>query len=323
MALHRLLFDTTDADTRADGAKVGAILYDAVNDRLGIINSDQELLVHDQDVIDALAGDLNVNLQDGAGTDITSTAGALDVNISSGSLTQSDVYDEDAAHSSGDEGGFVLAVRNDTLGSLVDADGDYAPFQVNASGELYVKDSDVLSELQGGLDVTVQNASIEVTQGTDPWVIGDGGNSITVDASQLDIDDLNATDDAVQAWAHDGSGTAITSTGGAMDVNIASSDITLDADDDLANTALSQIAETVGTSAAAILDGADELASRKHVYIYNNDNRAVYLGDSGVTTSDGYPIYPGSEVVARIGDAVDVYLIGEKAGTDVRTLQLS
>lgn len=45
---------------------------------------------------------------------------------------------EDSAHSSGDQGQMALAVRNDTLGSLVDTDGDYAPLQVNASGELYV-----------------------------------------------------------------------------------------------------------------------------------------------------------------------------------------
>ena len=33
----------------------------------------------------------------------------------------------------------TLAVRNDTLGSLVDTDGDYSPLQVNASGALFVE----------------------------------------------------------------------------------------------------------------------------------------------------------------------------------------
>ena len=46
---------------------------------------------------------------------------------------------EDAAHASGDQGIMGLAVRNDTLASLVSADGDYAPLQVNADGALYVK----------------------------------------------------------------------------------------------------------------------------------------------------------------------------------------
>jgi hypothetical protein len=48
---------------------------------------------------------------------------------------------EDAAHVSGDAGLMGLAVRNDTLASLVDTDGDYAPFQVNADGALYVSAS--------------------------------------------------------------------------------------------------------------------------------------------------------------------------------------
>jgi len=45
---------------------------------------------------------------------------------------------EDAVHASGDVGVEMLAVRNDTLASLVSADGDYAPLQVNAEGALYV-----------------------------------------------------------------------------------------------------------------------------------------------------------------------------------------
>jgi len=45
---------------------------------------------------------------------------------------------EDTEHVSGDRGVLGLAVRNDTLGSLVNADGDYAPVQVNADGAVYV-----------------------------------------------------------------------------------------------------------------------------------------------------------------------------------------
>jgi len=45
---------------------------------------------------------------------------------------------EDAAHATGDTGVQLLAVRNDTLASLVDTDGDYASLQVDADGALYV-----------------------------------------------------------------------------------------------------------------------------------------------------------------------------------------
>ena len=58
---------------------------------------------------------------------------------SSGRLIISGRYLEDSAHSSGDAGIQMLAVRNDTLASLVDTDGDYAPLQVNASGALFTE----------------------------------------------------------------------------------------------------------------------------------------------------------------------------------------
>lgn len=48
------------------------------------------------------------------------------------------VHVEDAPFLPGDEGVLLYAVRNDAGGSLVDADGDKAPLQVNAAGELVV-----------------------------------------------------------------------------------------------------------------------------------------------------------------------------------------
>ena len=48
-------------------------------------------------------------------------------------------YAEDAAHTSADTGNFILGVRNDTLAALGGTDGDYVPFQMNASGALFVE----------------------------------------------------------------------------------------------------------------------------------------------------------------------------------------
>jgi len=47
-------------------------------------------------------------------------------------------YAEDSAHTSGDVGLQILAVRQDTLAASVDADGDYASLKVDADGRLYV-----------------------------------------------------------------------------------------------------------------------------------------------------------------------------------------
>ena len=55
-----------------------------------------------------------------------------------GRLIISGRFLEDSAHSSGDAGLQILAVRKDVEGSLVDTDGDYAPLQVDADGRLRV-----------------------------------------------------------------------------------------------------------------------------------------------------------------------------------------
>lgn len=57
---------------------------------------------------------------------------------SSGRLIIAGLYDEDSAHTTGDLGLQMLAVRADSNGTLVSADGDYAPLQVDADGFLKV-----------------------------------------------------------------------------------------------------------------------------------------------------------------------------------------
>lgn len=48
----------------------------------------------------------------------------------------------DAAHSSGDKGLMVLAVRKDTAAALAGTDGDYIPLIVDANGRLHVRSDD-------------------------------------------------------------------------------------------------------------------------------------------------------------------------------------
>ncbi len=98
-------------------------------------------------------------------------AGTFAVQVDGAALTALQLIDnivsvEDAVHGSGDSGVMSLAVRNDTLATLVTADGDYAPLQVDADGALFVS-------------------------------IRDGGNSITIDGT---VTASNAAGDI----AHDG-----------------------------------------------------------------------------------------------------------------------
>lgn len=93
------------------------------------------------------------------------TASSIDTSV--GNLEQT----EDTAHSTGDSGIGVLAVRNDVLASLVDTDGDYAPLQVNANGALYVDVSD--SE-----PLDVSGATVTVEQNTPVQLEDSGGTNI-------------------------------------------------------------------------------------------------------------------------------------------------
>jgi hypothetical protein len=258
------------------------------------------------------------NLADGAGNLLTSTAGALDINIASGSITvtEEDVYAEDAAHTSGDKGGFVLAVRQDTLASSTSADGDYAAFKQNQKGELYVKDADVLAQLTSGVVVTATDLDVRnLVFATDKVDVSGSEVSldsatlaalenITVSATDLDIRDLAFATDSV-----DVSGSSVT-VSGTVSTNDAA----------LADTAVLASNKTVTTSSASLTLA---LASRKYLSVYNNGNKMVYVGQSGVSTTNGFPLPPGSILDMRLGAAVALHAVSQAGSQDVRALELS
>jgi hypothetical protein len=88
----------------------------------------------------------------------TDANGELQVDV----LTTPGTFAEDTAHVSGNTGAFVLGVRNDLNVLMTNADGDYSPIAVNDKGAVAIQD---------------------------------GGNSITVDATALDIRPLVCTDE--------------------------------------------------------------------------------------------------------------------------------
>jgi len=87
---------------------------------------------------------------------------------------------EDAAHVTGDVGVMSLAVRNDVLASLVSADGDYAPIQVDASGAVYV--------------TSVPGAPV-VVQGMAPDDDPIAGNPVQIGGYYLEDEAANPIDD--------------------------------------------------------------------------------------------------------------------------------
>ena len=84
--------------------------------------------------------------------------------IQSTSLATAARYEEDTPAASGDKGTLVLGVRNDAGGSLVDANGDYAPLQFNANGELVVAGGVAPSTVPVIYNVTMTLANTEYSQ---------------------------------------------------------------------------------------------------------------------------------------------------------------
>lgn len=125
----------------------------------------------------------------------TDANGALRVNATVNIDSQSD-KNEDTAHSDGDVGEYILSVRlSDINGAngplLAGTNGDYQSFFTNDKGELYVKDTDVLSKLidiettiNDGIDVTVAPTGTEAYTVTDALAAaGDGLETITAAAT--------------------------------------------------------------------------------------------------------------------------------------------
>lgn len=155
-------------------------------------------------------GRVTVKLDDGAGNAITSQVNgaqrALDIGIN--------------------VAGTQIDPRQ--IRSLV-----FASDKADVSGSVVALDSATLTALE---NITVQNGA-----GASAVNIQDGGNSITVDANNLDIRDLAAATDTVSAWLKDATGNAF-STVNPLPVTITQ---------DNAGTEINDYATSVALAAAA------------------------------------------------------------------------
>lgn len=313
----KLNFDVTSADTIADSDSVGAFV------RAG---SDGDLIASQ-----TIAAEEWLNVAaamfDGSGNALSSTAGALDVNVASGNLSVDLEHTEDSIRL-GDGTNFLTST---TVGADIGLDVNL----INASIVVTASDLDIR-------DLT-QSDEVTVYQGTDPWVIGDGGGSITVDgtvaisgdvnvtqgtspwvvsATDLDIRDLTAASDSVAAYLADGAGTALTSTlvgsDQALDINVVQS-----VDPSTANVAIKTTAKSATSTQSALLGSA--LANRKFVYVQNLGNRKVFLAEAGAAdaAATGLQLSPGSVAEFKFGPSANLDIEAAGGTQDIRILEAS
>jgi hypothetical protein len=280
----QLVFDVTDVDTIADSDSVGAFLR----------SSDGTLVTH------------------------TTVGGkeALDVNIAAGVNVEVDLSHLDDSVRLGDGTSFFTSTSEN-------GDISLDVHMSNTSIAVTATDLDIRDLVFATDKVDVSGSTILGI--TNDVNIADGGNSITVDAVDLDIRDLTAVSDSIASHLFDGAGTALTSTlvsgDQALDVNVVNEISVNDAA--LADTAILSGTDSLTVAGTAEKVVASNLAARKYLSIYNNDNRKMFIGGSGVDATNGFPISPGSYVELRAGAAVDVYFDSAKTGHEIRTLELS
>ncbi len=76
---------------------------------------------------------------------------------------------------------------------------------------------------------------------------------------------------------------------------------------------------TVGTTATVI--PATAASGRLSIAVFNNGSNTVFLGDSGVTTSTGFPLEAGASQSIDLGPQALLYGRTSTGSSDVRSLE--
>ena len=76
----------------------------------------------------------------------------------------------------------------------------------------------------------------------------------------------------------------------------------------------------VGLTSVEVKVGASRLASRKGIILYNNSNRTMFWGGSGVTIANGIPLNKGESITIRNED-VSLFVVSDTADQDARILE--
>ena len=220
----------------------------------------------------------------------------------------------------------------------------FADDKVDASGSEVSLDAATLAALES---ITVQNGA-----GVAAVNIQDGGNSITVDAVQLDIDDLNFSDDQVDVSGSEVSLDAATlaaletiSIAGTVAVTQSTSPWVVSATDldirdlvfatdkvDVSGSTVNVLeggfatwkvsAETVDTTVGGVELVSTPLAGRLKIEIQNLGSNDIYLRQAtGVTTANGLKLPKGSSYEQPLDDGADVWAIAPAGTSDIRVAE--
>lgn len=167
-------------------------------------------------------------------------------------------------------------------------------------------------------EIQASFSSIKVSDGTNDLLIdasghlsiNDGGNSLTVDAVDLDIRDLTHSTDSIKI----GDGVEFLAVNSDGSIN---AQTIPDAYDNWQTSTL-----TATTTAAEI--ASTPLANRLNMLIQNLGNADIYIGeDNTVTSSTGVKVPKGGSAEFLFGSGSDVYCITSSGSSDLRIAEFS
>lgn len=199
--------------------------------------------------------------------------------------SDSGIFAEDSVHSSGANGQFILAVQTAAQGALAN-DGDYAPMQVDSQGRLRtVTDLDLSGDLVADDEVDTE----------DPLKIGYRSTNAALSPLSAAGDKANAISDLYRRLYINDS------------PNIAAACVDVDVDN---------VAEVALPTTA--------LAGRRRMQIQNLGPNDIYIGPTGVSTTNGFRVSKGATESLEIGQHVVLYAISN-SGTpsDIRVFELA
>lgn len=275
MAINKLIFDTTDANSIADSHHVGA---------------------HTLSGTGAL-----ITSGDGDSDNIANTFEGLD--------TRSFLYGYDVDNDNWDRLQLVKGAAK------VYIDGGDFTIDVALNGVYDVGDNPTPDNV--GLIAHVRNAAPGDAQQTFRSTGGAASSDDVVAANVfgLDVNSFGMVFDGT-TWDR------VRGTNGAMNVSDGGTPLTV-TDSALANTAITNAAQSLAVANTAQALISSPLANRKYLLAYNNDNRVAYIGATGVSAANGFPVPVGSLIELRAGAAVAIEWVSAKASHDLRTLELA
>jgi hypothetical protein len=322
---NHIVFDTTDAQSILDSDSVGAFLRDASG---GLITAQTSGSQRALDVGINVAG-IQIDPRQ-----IRALTASDVVTAQQGTSPWITKDQADGPVSPGTAAAFAqLSAGVFNSSPITLTNGQQAALQLDANGILKVNlvtPISVSTDLNGIYDVstnpTPDNVGMISFQRTATPALSDQtftGTGATAASDGVVAANVHGLDTNSFMMGYNGTTwDRIHSTSGSMNVNVTNSISTTDAA--LASVAIASAAHTLAVANTADPVVTSPLSARKYLRILNYDKKEIYIGTTGVTAANGYPLSPGAEIELRAGAAVPVSYVGRTGETPaIRTLELS